>query len=201
MSSSTPDGKTAEQGRARTRPLLLTVMFLPFCWLAMMTCHEVGHVVAAAITGGTVTEVVLHPLAISRTDVAPNPYPIVVVWAGPIVGSLLPLVIWGALYLARIRETFLARFFAGFALVANGAYIGVGSFERIGDAGTMLRHGTPLFAMWLFGLVTIPAGFLVWNGQAKDFGFGLEPNEVSRRSLVTACLLLTVTLVVMSFFG
>lgn len=180
---------------------MLVAAFLPFCWLAMMASHEVGHVVAALTTGGTVTDVVLHPLAISRTDVAPNPHPLVVVWSGPVIGVLLPLVCWAGFRLTRIREAFLARFFAGFALVANGAYIGIGSFERIGDAGTMLRHGAPLATLWLFGLVTIPAGFLVWNGQAKDFGFGLEAQAVAGRSVIFAGLLLVIAVVLMLLFG
>src|SRR5208337_624939 len=70
----------------RLHQVLLIGTFLPLCWMAMMAVHELGHVVAAVATGGKVEKVVLHPLMISRTDVSPNPSPLIVVWAGPIVG-------------------------------------------------------------------------------------------------------------------
>ena len=75
----------------RLHQVLLIGTFLPLCWLAMMDVHELGHVVGAVATGGRVEKVVLDPLTISRTDVLPNPNPLLVVWAGPIVGVLLPL--------------------------------------------------------------------------------------------------------------
>ena len=75
----------------RTNQFILIATFIPFCWLAFMAVHELGHVVAANLTGGTVTKIVVHPLAISRTDVSPNLNPLAVVWTGPILGVLLPL--------------------------------------------------------------------------------------------------------------
>jgi len=75
----------------RLEQIVLIGTFLGFSWLAMQAVHELGHVAAARLTGGTVTQVVLHPCTISRTDVSPNPRPLVVVWAGPLVGATLPL--------------------------------------------------------------------------------------------------------------
>jgi hypothetical protein len=113
--------------------ILLCVASCLAAWLGMQQVHELGHVLGAAATGGRVERVVLHPLTISRTDVAENRRPLVVVWAGPLVGILLPLVLWGATALLRLRLAFLLRFFAGFCLIANGAYIGAGSLGRVGD--------------------------------------------------------------------
>ena len=42
--------------------LLLIATFVPLCWLVMQAVHELGHVVFAIATGGTVTRVVLYPL-------------------------------------------------------------------------------------------------------------------------------------------
>jgi len=190
---SSNDSNSTQPSRHYARALLIA-SFLPFCWLAMMVVHEFGHVVAAWSTGGTVAGVVLHPLAISRTDVLPNPRPLIVVWAGPLVGSVAPLILWLSLRAVRIPESFLARFFAGFCLVANGAYIGVGSFDRIGDAGTMLQHGSPTLALWTFGCVSILAGFALWHGQGRHFGMGPYATQVGDRAVVISGCLLGTTL-------
>src|SRR5437764_5105956 len=90
-------------------------------WLGMQVVHELGHVVGAWLTGGRVARLVLHPLTLSRTDLADNPHPLVVVWAGPVLGCVLPLAAWGITAALRPSWAYLPRFFAGFCLVANGA--------------------------------------------------------------------------------
>ena len=149
----------------RFRQILLITTFLPLCWYLMMAVHELGHVIGAKMSNGTVTKVVLHPLAISRTDVQPNSSPGIVVWAGPIFGCTLPLGIFFISHLFRNPLHYLVRFFTAFCFVANGAYIGFGSFDAIGDAGTMLKSGSPFWCLLLFGMLTIPVGFWLWNGQ------------------------------------
>lgn len=162
----------------RANQIILISTFLPFCWLAFMAIHELGHVMAALTTGGTVTKVVLHPLAISRTDVSPNPDPLLVVWSGPIAGVVLPLAIWWLFWKFKIPGDYLARFFAGFCLIANGAYIAIGSFENVGDAGDMIRNGSPAWLLWLFGLIAVPVGFLVWHRLGPKFGLGASNGRV-----------------------
>ena len=63
-------------------------------WLGMQAVHESGHVIGAWLTGGQVAKVVLHPLTISRTDLVSDPFPLTVVWLGPLVGVLAPLAAW-----------------------------------------------------------------------------------------------------------
>jgi len=147
----------------RLLTLLFVVAWLGVCWLGMMAVHELGHVLAAVATGGTVTQVVLSPLAISRTDVSPNPYPGIVVWWGPLFGSLFPLAVWSLIPRGWPWPRGLWQFFAGFCLIANGAYLGVGSFERVGDCREILRTGSPIWTMWLFALVAIPGGLWLWH--------------------------------------
>lgn len=173
-----------------TAGFVLVGVLLPLCWLGMMVVHEAGHVAGAALSGGRVVQVVLHPLAISRTDVEPNPHPLLVAWAGPAIGLLLPTVLWSSLSVLKSPATFLVRFFTGFCAVANGLYLGVGSFDRIGDAGDLLRSGASLWHLWLFGTLATLAGFRIWHGQARSFGFGLTTEPVSWRSVkLTAALL------------
>jgi hypothetical protein len=167
---------------------LLIGTFLPLCWLAMQAVHEFGHVVGAVATGGKIERVVLHPLTISRTDVLPNPSPLLVVWAGPIVGVILPLAILLAAKVGRFKWTYLLQFFVGVCLIANGAYIGIGSFGKIGDAGDMLRHGSPIWLLWLFGAACFPL-----NGLGPHFGLGPAAGKIDHRAAYASCLLLLLT--------
>jgi Peptidase M50B-like len=174
---------------------------LPLSWLVMMAVHESGHVVGAYLTGGTVAKVILHPLTISRTDLSDNPHPLLVAWAGPILGTVLPLVVFALAALARLPGAFLFRFFAGFCLIANGVYIGVGSFEGIGDAGDLLRHGSRIWLLWAFGGVTIPPGLFCWHNQGRHFGMGQADGKVSRGAALTCLALLILVLTVEFLFG
>ncbi len=159
-----------------------------------MAVHELGHVVGAMITGGSVERVVLYPLDISRTDVSPNPHPLVVVWAGPVIGCLIPLFFLAAAGQQNVVWLKVVQFFAGFCLIANGAYISVGAIDRVGDCGEMLRTGTPLWILFAFGAITIPMGFYLWHrlGSPKQF---FDSNAVVTQRMVYIAL--SVTLVVM----
>jgi hypothetical protein len=145
--------------------LLIAVLAYPF-WLAMMVFHELGHVCGALATGGTVTGVSIPLLGFSRTDVWPNPWPRVEVWCGPIVGGLLPLVIAGALRRTRIRSFAVA--FAGWCLIANGAYIGLGWIYHAGDAGDLLRLSTPRWLMVGFGVFWFTGGLFLWDRLGRS---------------------------------
>src|SRR5215218_8491585 len=126
----------------RVYQTILIASLLMASWLGMQAVHETGHVAGAWLTGGRVARVVLHPLTISRTDLAENPRPLIVAWAGPVVGVLLPLILWWIAAASWLPMAFLLRFFAAFCLVANGLYIGLGSLGHVGDCGEMLRHGS-----------------------------------------------------------
>jgi hypothetical protein len=175
---------------------LFIVSVVLSCWLGMQGVHELGHVCGAWLTGGSVGLVVLHPLTISRTDLAANPAPLIVVWAGPVLGCLLPLAVWGVVAALQLPWAYLLRFFAGFCLIANGAYIGAGSFDRVGDAGVMLRHGSPGWWLWAFGAVTVPAGLWLWHRQGSHFGLGTARGMVNVRATY-ACLGILAALVVL----
>lgn len=186
---------------ARFHQALLIGSSLLLAWLLMQAVHELGHILAAWMTGGTVTKVVLHPLAISRTDIEPNPGPLVVAWSGPVLGSVVPLIFWVAAEAVRRPSRFWWRFFCGFCLAANGLYIGVGSFGAIGDAGDMLRLGSPIWLLWLFGLITAPAGLAFWNGLGSAFGIGPQAAPVpAKLGYTLAGWLLLVLLIEFVFF-
>ena len=147
----------------RLHQFVFVTSVLALSWYTMMAVHEFGHVVGALATGGTIERVVLHPLTISRTDVSPNPSPSVVVWLGPILGCFIPLMIWWFVPRRFDLARSLALFFAGFCLIANGTYIAIGSFDRIGDCDVMLLHGSPHWTLLVFGALTVPLGLYIWH--------------------------------------
>lgn len=175
--------------------VLLIVSTLVASWLGMQAVHEFGHCVGAWMTGGIVERVELKPWSISQTVVSHNSKPLTVVWAGPMIGVVLPITIWIGAAFAKWSFAFVLRFFAGFCLVANGLYLGVGSFFEIGDCGDMLKYGSGVWLLWLFGLVTVPLGFWLWHRQGKYFGMGKEGVPVRGPFAVGTCL------VAMAFIG
>jgi hypothetical protein len=175
--------------------VLLIVTFIGFSWLAMQVVHEAGHVLLARLTGAEVTKVALHPLIMSRTDVGLNPHPLAEVWGGPLVGSLLPLLLFALGAAFRLPGVYLLRFFAGFCLVANGLYIGIGHLLAEGaDPGVMMEHGSPRWLLVLFGGVTFPLGLYLWHRQGPHFGFGVAKGKVdTRAAIISAGLFLALT--------
>lgn len=141
----------------RLPQIVLIASTLLASWLGMQAVHETGHVLGAWLTGGRVSRVVLNPLTISRTDMAENPRPLLVVWAGPGLGVAAPILLWSLAAAALLPGAFMLRFFAGFCLLANGLYIGFGSFDGVGDCGVMLRHGSEPWHLWVFGAATTPS--------------------------------------------
>jgi Peptidase M50B-like len=178
--------------RNRVPQILLIVTFIGFSWLAMQVVHELGHVLVAHLTGAEATKVALHPLIVSRTDVAENPHPLAVVWGGPLVGSLLPLLLFALAAAFRAPGVYLLRFFAGFCLVANGVYIGIGQFLAEGaDPSVMLENGSPRWLLILFGAAAFPLGIYLWHRQGPHFGLGVAKGKVdTRATLVSAGLFL-----------
>jgi hypothetical protein len=179
----------------RLHQLLLIGSFLPLCWLLMQAVHELGHVAFALATGKMIGKVVLHPLSISRTDLADYSRPLQFVWAGPLIGVLLPLALWVISKATKLKWAYLPQFFAGFCLISNGVYIGIGSLMRvgavqgIGDAGDMLREGSPIWLLWLFGIITVPLGFYLWNKLGPYFGLGHAHGNVDPRTAYYSCAL------------
>ncbi len=161
-----------------------------------MIVHEFGHCLSAWLSSGSVSRVIIHPLAISRTDLAQNPHPLFVAWGGPIIGSLLPLIVFAAVKLVRVSCWYLFQFFAGFCLVVNGFYVAEDSFFRVADGGDIIRHGSPQWVLIAFGVAAIAIGFYLWNGLGPHFGLGEANGNVNRKAaLGTFLVLLLVVLV------
>jgi hypothetical protein len=185
----------------RLRQIVLILSTLAGSWLGMQIVHEFGHVLGAWLTGGTVRKVVLLPWTLSRTELSSNPDPLLVAWAGPIVGALLPLLVWSVAATLRWPGVYLLRFFAGFCLIANGAYLGGGALERLGDAGDLQRHGTALWQLFVFAALTVPLGLALWNRQGGPFGLGPAHGPVSRRAAYAVPVAVIVVVVLEMFWS
>lgn len=147
---------------------LFVLLFLTICWFGMQAVHELGHVLAAWGSGVTVERVVLLP--ISRTDTSNVAYPLFIYGAGAVFGTVFPVLLWLTIRLLQWRTVYLFRFFAGFCLVANGAYIGC-DFSVIGptDAGLLIEHGASRWVLVLFGVLCMSGGLYLWHGQSRYF--------------------------------
>lgn len=174
----------------RIEQIILIVSFLAFSWLAMQAMHELGHVIGAYLTKAEVITVALHPCIISRTDLGNNPHPVIVVWSGPVVGAVLPLLAFLIAKSCHSPGIYLFRFFAGVCLNANGFYIACGPAEGLADTGVMMQNGSPRWIMLIFGLLTVSLGLYLWHRQGEHFGLGKAEGTVSRKATIVSALLL-----------
>lgn len=173
----------------RPATILFLLLFAAAAWLGMEALHELGHCLAAWATGGRIHRVVLMPLAFSRTDLSHNPHPLAVAAAGLALGAVIPCAPLAFPAVRRGRAGPYLRGFAGFCLVANGAYAAAGAFVPNGDAADLLRLGVPRVALAVPGAIALAAGFLCWHGQGPYFGLGPAPRIDRLVSAVTAGLL------------
>ncbi|NLS98270.1 MAG: hypothetical protein GXX96_39575 [Planctomycetaceae bacterium] len=176
--------------RDRCWQILLISSTLAFSWLAMMVLHEAGHVLHLLATGGSIEQITLHPLKLSHTLPNVNPHPLVTVVGGPLWGVLFPLLLWWIVARFLPARSYLAAFFAGFCLVANGAYLGGDAFLQGGDGREFVLHGIPPWALIAAGLPVAAAGLFVWNGLGRHFGLSGAEGRVDRADALAMTLLL-----------
>ncbi len=158
-------------------------------WYLMLASHESGHIIAALLTGGRIDHVDLSPIGLSQTHLSHNPWPLLVVWAGPVVGILDPLLAWLlAVWMRRRDQTLdvdkLITFIAGLCLIANGVYLGLGWIDLVGDTGEMMRLGTPTFVMISFGVTSTALGLLLWHRLGTGMGLAAITQPNANRLIV-----------------
>ncbi len=132
------------------------VVMLGLAWCVMTVTHEAGHLVGGWLSGATLQTADLRPWALPYSLHEPDPHPLVTLWAGPLLGVLLPGLI-GWLWRHPV-----ARFLADFCCLANGLYLAVAWLTRDHhlDTARLLRAGTSPVWLLLFCGSTIGFGYL-----------------------------------------
>jgi hypothetical protein len=107
-------------------------------------------------------------------------------------------------YMFARKYAWLARWFAGFCLIANGAYLAGGAVLSSGsadDAGVLLARGAAHWQLLAFGLPAIAIGLYLWNGLGSHFGLGQAKGEVDRRVTIAVLSLWLVVAAIQCMFG
>ncbi len=119
----------------------------------MTLTHECGHIVGGMISGASLTDFDLAPWRMPYSLHAPDPYPLVTLWAGPLFGVTLPLIA-----AAIIRQRW-AWFIADFCLIANGGYLALAwiSGARLLDTPRLLAAGA--HPAWIVAYCVLSIGF------------------------------------------
>ena len=178
--------------RNRFWQILLILSTLAFSWLAMQVVHEAGHVAHLLAAGGTIEQITLHPLKLSHTLPNTNPHPLITVLGGPVWGVLLPLLAWWIVKNVSPARAYLALFFAGFCLVANGTYLVGDAVLQGGDGREFVQHGVPPWTLIAAGLPAVVAGLYAWNGLGPRFGLADSRGHVNAVDATTMAALAVV---------
>ena len=164
MSSKQPENNSLPHRRDMRQTLihgcrLLLLLAASFCVMAFT--HEVGHLVGGHLAGATLQSASLWPWQLPYSIFSPDPRPLVTLWAGPVLGVIVPVV---AAWAIRRRT---AWFIANFCLLANGTYLALGwvSGDSHLDTARLLANGASPFTISTFCLISIMSGY--WRLRAS----------------------------------
>jgi len=143
--------------------IMLWIVVAALSWYGMMAVHEAGHCLGAVATGARIETVEIPLAGFSRTDFSGGSCPLLVVWAGPVVGAFLPVALLALLRVVGPRARHAVLFSVGFCLLANGAYIGMGASAALGDCRQLAQYGSPKWTMVAFGSVAFACGLYMWH--------------------------------------
>lgn len=135
------------------------VILLPVFWWAMMAVHEAGHVLSVKWNGGTVDHVELRPWLLSQTERHGSAHELMDLWAGPLFGSFIPVLIWLMIRKRSQVAAIYSGFWAEFCLIINGGYLALGWLAGTNnDSGEIVAMGTSPIILVSIGLVLLGIG-------------------------------------------
>ena len=132
------------------------VLLLVASWVVMTFTHEMGHIIGGECCGGSLKSADLWPWRLPYSIFEPDPFPLVTLWAGLIIGVLAPVVI------ATIVQRDWMWFIANFCVLANGSYIATAWFsgDRYLDTPKLLEHGSSPISIAVYCFLTIGFGYV-----------------------------------------
>lgn len=152
--------------------ILIFVWLIAVSWVVMTFTHELGHIVGGMTCGATLTDFDLAPWRMPYSIHSPDPYPLVTLWAGPLLGIAIP---YGLAALIRKRWFW---FIADFCLIANGSYLALAglSGERYLDTPRLLEAGTHPALILIYCILTIGIGYVWFRSDCINY---LMPSQIS----------------------
>lgn len=131
----------------------------------MSFSHECGHLIAGQCCGGQLVAVDLLPWHLPYSIFEPDPYPLITLWSGPLVGVILPLVI------AFVVDRPAVWLIAYFCLLANGLYIAGGWWSPSDQLDTtkLIKHGASPISLGVFCVISIGIGYVGFRYECQRF--------------------------------
>lgn len=125
-------------------------------WVVMTFTHEMGHVIGGMCCGGSLKSADLLPWHLPYSIFEPDPFPLVTLWAGLLIGVLAPVL------LAMVLERDWVWFIANFCLLANGVYIATAwvTGDHYLDTSKLLEHGASPISIVVYCVLTIGFGYV-----------------------------------------
>lgn len=136
---------------------------LAAAWCVMVLSHETGHLLGGWLGGGRLQQADLRPWALPHSHFDPDPRPLLTLWAGPILGIVLPQI---AAFLFNRPWGWLI---AHFCWLANGCYLMAGWV----DGGThldttrLLAQGASPLQIITYGVLTIGWGYMRFRASCR----------------------------------
>jgi len=126
----------------------------------MLFFHEISHLVVASLLGVELTFIDIFPGKISSMITVPNPYDSVIVWAGILLGSVLPFALIPIWNTKSLQAGTFFKLWAYFCVLANGSYLSLGFWESLSDSGKLIGFGWPVWSIIGIGIVIAAIGYV-----------------------------------------
>ncbi|MEM9826869.1 MAG: hypothetical protein AAF958_09785 [Planctomycetota bacterium] len=148
-------------------------------WVVMTFTHELGHIIGGSCCGATLVDFDLAPWRLPYSLHAPDPHPLITLWAGPLLGIAIPLIA-----AALIRKHW-AWFIADFCLIANGGYLALAwlSGDQFLDTPRLLDAGAHPATIVIYCGLTIGIGYIRFRSACMHFLARDMPNRDDEQAL------------------
>ena len=150
-----------------TKRISIVVFLMVASWCAMAISHECGHIAGGLASGATLTDFDLAPWRMPYSLHSPDPYPLVTLWAGPVLGVLIPVV-----FAAIVRQRW-SWFVADFCLLSNGVYLTLAwiSGDPFLDTPRLLAAGASPVMIVMYCALAVGFGYTWFRADLVHYLF------------------------------